>query len=78
MRVLDRAQLLEPFLEKEVSEAIGVMKSNSAPGPNGFTVIFFKKLWLWIKDEIMKMVHVFNNNMLDLQRLNFGGDYSGS
>jgi hypothetical protein len=34
MRVLDRAQLLEPFLEKEVSEAIGVMKSNSAPGPH--------------------------------------------
>jgi hypothetical protein len=45
------------------------MKSNSAPGPNGFAITFFKPC---IKGEIMKMVHNFNNNQLDLKRLNFG------
>jgi hypothetical protein len=30
--------------DKEVIDAIKGMKSNSAPDPNGFTVVFFKKL----------------------------------
>jgi 16S rRNA U516 pseudouridylate synthase RsuA-like enzyme len=29
-------------------------------------------MWGQIKPEIMKMVHHFNNNTLDLRRLNYG------
>jgi hypothetical protein len=55
-----------------VVKAITGMKSDSAPGPNGFTVIFFKKLWMYVKNGIINMVKHFNMNKLDLKRLNFG------
>jgi hypothetical protein len=48
------------------------MKSESAPGPNGFTVTFFKRIWDHIKQEIMGMVRDFNEAILDLQSLNYG------
>jgi hypothetical protein len=67
-----RELLNAPFTEKEVELAIIGMKSESAPGPNGFTIIFFKNLWRHIKEEFMKMVHDFNLNKLDLKRLNYG------
>jgi hypothetical protein len=68
----DMIRLSEPFYEKEVVVAIEGIKTESAPGPNGFTVIFFKKLWQHIKHEIMGMVRNFNEAKLDLQRLNYG------
>jgi hypothetical protein len=68
----DKVILEEPFTEKEVACAIGGMKSESAPGPNGFTVTFFKRIWDHIKQEIMGMVRDFNEARLDLQSLNYG------
>jgi hypothetical protein len=68
----DRELLEVPFSEKEVRAAIAGMKSNSAPCPNGFTGVFFKKLWGKISGVLLKMVRDFNNNNLDLKRLNFG------
>jgi hypothetical protein len=68
----DKVILEELFTEKEVACAIGGMKSKSAPEPNGFTVIFFKKIWDHIKQEIMGMVRDSNEARLDLQRLNYG------
>jgi hypothetical protein len=38
----DKRRLMEPFSEKEVYMAIESMKSDSAPGPNGFTVVFLR------------------------------------
>jgi hypothetical protein len=35
--------LVGMFSEKEIKEALDDMKVNSAPGPDGFTVSFFKK-----------------------------------
>jgi hypothetical protein len=68
----DKVILEEPFTEKEVACDIGGMKSESAPGPNGFTVTFFKRIWDHIKQEIMGMVRDFNEARLDLQSLNYG------
>jgi hypothetical protein len=39
---LEAASLVEQFLEKEIKESLDEMKVNSAPGPDGFTVGFFK------------------------------------
>jgi hypothetical protein len=64
--------LQSPFSEKELRLTIKGMKSESAPGPNGFTITFFKKLWQLIKNEILGMVQDFDNNKLDLRRLNYG------
>jgi hypothetical protein len=58
----DRELLMTPFSELEVSKVIMGTKSNLPPGPDSFTVTFFKQLWGRIKDEIMKMVHDFNNS----------------
>jgi hypothetical protein len=48
------------------------MKSDTAPGPNGSNVTFFKKMWHLIKKGIWEMVQDFNGNKLDLRRLNYG------
>ena len=36
--------LATPFSEKEVFEAIAQMKNNKAPGPDGFSAEFYKKV----------------------------------
>jgi hypothetical protein len=53
-------------------KAIEGMKSESAPGPNGFTVLFFKRFWKHIGKEIMGMVRDFNTCRMDLKRMNYG------
>jgi hypothetical protein len=48
------------------------MKMDTAPGPDGFPVLFFKKLWPQLK---LGILHILNNFMLgriDIARLNFG------
>jgi hypothetical protein len=62
----------QPFSQADVKKAIEGMKSESAPGPNGFTATFFKSLWQYIKKELLSMMHDFNKCELDLRRLNFG------
>jgi hypothetical protein len=72
LRTVKKVLLNLPFYETEVSKAITRMKSDSASSSNNFTVIFFKKLWMYVKNAIMNMVKDFNMNKLDLKRLNFG------
>jgi hypothetical protein len=36
------------------------MKTNSAPGPNGFGVSFFKTFWEVIKDNILAIFKDFH------------------
>jgi hypothetical protein len=59
------------FLRERLTVIFG-MKTETAPGPNGFTVFFFKSLWKHIKNEVMWMVSDFNGATLDLRRLNYG------
>jgi hypothetical protein len=72
LRTVETVLLNLPFYKTEVAKAITGMKSDSASSPNNFTVIFFKKLWMYVKNGIMNMVKDFNMNKLDLKRLNFG------
>jgi hypothetical protein len=55
-----------------VFSTIAGLKTESAPRPNGFTVTFFKKLWLFIKKGVLDVVQDFNKGCLDLTRLNYG------
>lgn len=48
------------------------MKENSAPGPDGFGVAFYKKCWEIVKDELMEMVNDFYRENLDITTLNYG------
>lgn len=64
--------LIKPFSEEEVKAAIFEMKSDSAPGPNGFGAQFFKTFWTLIKDDYMSMFKDLFEGHLDLGRLNYG------
>ena len=41
----DNASLLKPITEEELKETIFGMKEDTVPGPDGFTVTFYKRFW---------------------------------
>jgi hypothetical protein len=45
--------LIEQFTEKEIKEALDVMKTNTTPGPDGFPTSFYKAFWEQIKETIL-------------------------
>jgi hypothetical protein len=53
------ASMGDPFTEDEVRNAINQMPSDKAPGPDGFTGVFFKRCWSIIKGDIMKVIERF-------------------
>lgn len=68
----DKVFLVKPFLGEEIKEVIMDMKENSAPGPNGYGLIFFKRFWEILKEDIEDMFKDFWENKLDIKRLNYG------
>jgi hypothetical protein len=50
------AALDSPFTEKEVLETIKGLPSDKAPGPDGFTGLFYKVCWNIVKSDIMAVV----------------------
>jgi mannosylglycoprotein endo-beta-mannosidase len=48
------------------------MEENSAPGPDGFSVTFYKKCWGIVKADLMDMINDFYLGYLDIGRLNYG------
>ena len=64
--------LVAPFSEKKVFDAIAQMKNNKAPGPDGFSVEFYKKCWHIIKGDLLPMFHDLFSGQLHLFHLNFG------
>ena len=68
----DKAQLIRPFSLDEIKEVVMILKENSALGPNGFSVSFFKKFWELVKGDMLKMFQDLWNHQLDIKRLNFG------
>jgi len=67
-----REHLVRGFDTQEIKEVIMEMKSNSAPGPNGFGVSFFNAFWEIIKDDILALFKDFHAEQLDIKRMNFG------
>jgi hypothetical protein len=51
----------EPFTEEEVLHAIKQLPGDKAPGPDGFTGIFFKRCWDVVKTDLMRVIHQFGN-----------------
>jgi hypothetical protein len=57
----DLNELGAPITEQWVEGYIDQMHGDKAPGPDGFTGLFFKKCWEIIKIDVMKVVHKFEN-----------------
>ena len=64
-------ELDSPFSE-EVIEAINSMPSENAPGPDGFTGLFFKNCWGSIKHDLMRVIQRFDSlHTTNLHWLNY-------
>ena len=48
-----------PFTEEEIHSALLDMNGDKAPGPNGFTVAFWKFCWDFVKKEIVDLFKEF-------------------
>ena len=51
--------LITPFNEQEIRNAIFSFEDNKAPGPNDFTIEFFKKFWNIFKNDVKKVFQDF-------------------
>jgi hypothetical protein len=58
--------------EQELEAIVMDMKSDMAPGPDGFPVHFFKKFWGLVKHGILHILNDFILGRIDIRRLNFG------
>ena len=48
------------------------MKSDTALGPDGLPVLFFKKCWTLVKNGVLHILNDFIMGRIDISRLNFG------
>jgi hypothetical protein len=53
------------FLKKEVKEAIFGSYVEGAPGPGGFSFLFYQHFWELIRPDFMAMVKDWNEAKLD-------------
>ncbi|XP_057428588.1 uncharacterized protein LOC130722016 [Lotus japonicus] len=58
------------FTTEEVFEAIQNFDANKAPGPDGFTMAFFKQFWSLIKEDVMRFFGDFHVNGKIVKGLN--------
>ena len=68
----DNAVLTASFLEEELKHAVFDMKVDSAPGPDGFNIAFYRGCWDIVKGDLMRSVNDFYLGNLDIKRLNYG------
>ena len=55
----DNFDLMNPFSEMEIVEVIWAMESDKAPGPDGFSIHFYKVCCPIIKSDILRMIYAF-------------------
>lgn len=54
--------LIQPVSRLEIKEALFSLKSDSAPGPDGYSAVFFKDNWEIIGDDLLDEVEYFFKN----------------
>lgn len=56
--------LCSKFEESEIKNAIFSFDGNKAPGPDGYTIYFYKKFWLILKKDIMDFIKDFHEKSI--------------
>lgn len=64
--------LTRPFSLEEVDKTMKEMKNNTTPGPDGFSVEFYKAFWPQIRELIKELWDCLHDSHLELSRLNYG------
>lgn len=54
--VEDNDSLMSPVTEEEITNIVWSMEPNKAPGPNGFSVHFYRICWEIIKSDLFRMI----------------------
>jgi hypothetical protein len=67
----DAQGLIRPFTMKEIEGALRDMEVNSAPGPDGLPVGFYREFWPELK-PVLEMFSDFFRGELNISRLNYG------
>jgi hypothetical protein len=67
----DNNQLMITFSETELDYIVREMKSDTAPGPDGLPVLFFKSFWPNVKLGVLHILNDFMLGRIDISRLNF-------
>jgi exonuclease III len=60
------------FTPAELDEVLLSMRPDSAPGPDGLPVTFFKRFWGILREPILRILNDFVLGRVDVARLNFG------
>ena len=60
-----------PFTGEDLDRVLSSMKVDTAPGPDGWPVMFFKRLWVIVKLYILAIQNDFALGRVDVARLNF-------
>jgi hypothetical protein len=55
----DNTSLLKPFSEDEINNVIWMMEPDKAPGPDGFSIHFYRICWDIIKADLFRMIKNF-------------------
>jgi hypothetical protein len=55
----DNASLMKPFTEEEINNVIWSMEPDKAPGPDGFSINFYRNCWEIIKIDLLRMIKAF-------------------
>ncbi|XP_071674451.1 uncharacterized protein [Lolium perenne] len=68
----DNDSLMLTFSGEEMDTVLASMKTDTAPGPDGFPVFFFKEFWQLAKPLILAIANGFALGRVDIARLNMG------
>jgi len=68
----ENEELIKPFTWEELDFAMKETKNNTTPGPNCFSVEFFKEFWPMVRPLIKEMLDDLHLGLFDLRRLNYG------
>ncbi|XP_058765712.1 uncharacterized protein LOC131639232 [Vicia villosa] len=59
LSVEDRDSLEVPFSEEEIKEAVWSCDGSKSMGPDGISLLFFKKCWNFVKEDVVSCFNAF-------------------
>ncbi|KAM1862412.1 hypothetical protein ACFX14_002885 [Malus domestica] len=66
----DNRDLVAPITDEEIMEAAFQIPSSRAPGPDGFSVCFYKDHWTTVGEDVVKTIKAFWHSGTLLRKLN--------